>query len=196
MPVPPPLPLAGDSPTPEYAPSPALSMSAHPGHAGIATLRVALAVAAGVDARTVREVYAALLHDGAQPRLVGAHLGAVRAGDGCELEVEVSFEATPAVLYDALVLPDGPGAGERLARDGRVLEFVRDQYRHGKPILAAGSGAAILDAAGIPTELPNGEPDPGVLVAAPGQLEAALHAFVAVLARHKVAARETDPPRV
>ena len=69
------------------------------------------------------------------------------------------------MLYDALVLPDGDDAVAALRADGRALEFIKDQYRHCKPILALGGGAELLRACGIDTSLPDGQPDPGLIVA-------------------------------
>jgi catalase len=196
MAVPPALPRVNDTPVPDYPPSPSLSLFARPGRIGIRTRRVAIAVADGVDGAIVRQIYASLLKDGAQPRLVGQHLGEVRAVGDKPLDVEVTFEATPSVMYDAVVLPPGEAASAGLARNGRVLEFLRDQYRHDKPFLVLGAGRQLVAAAGIPVALPNGEPDPGLIVADPGGLNAALAAFKTALARHKVYVRETDPPRV
>jgi catalase len=196
MAVPPALPRVHDTPVPDYPPSPSLSLMARPGRIGIRTRRVAIAVADGVDGAIVRQIYASLLKDGAQPRLVGQHLGEVRALNDKPLDVEVTFEATPSVMYDAVVLPPGEAASAALAKNGRVLEFLRDQYRHDKPFLVLGAGRLLVAAAGIPGSLPNGEPDPGLIVADPGGLNAALAAFKTALARHKVYVRETDPPRV
>ena len=84
---------------------------------------------------------------------------------GDAIEVEVSMETAPSVLWDAVVLADGEGAAESLARIGQAIEFVKDQYRHCKTILALRAGAALLDRAGIPRALPSGKPDPGVLQA-------------------------------
>jgi catalase len=196
IPVPPPLPRVNDTPIPDYPPSPSLSLLARPGRIGIRTRRVAIAVAAGVDAAAVRQIYAALLKDGAQPRVVGQHLGELAAVNGKPLDVEVTFEATPSVMYDAVVLPPGEAASAALARDGRVLEFLRDQYRHDKPFLVIGAGRQLVAAAGLPAALPNGEPDPGLVIADPANLNAALAAFKTAIMRHKVYIRETDPPRV
>jgi catalase len=54
----------------------------------------------------------------------------------------------------------------------------------------------VLAAAGLPAALPNGEPDPGLILADPEGLAAALAAFEAVLARHRVYAREPVPAPV
>jgi putative intracellular protease/amidase len=72
-----------------------------------------------------------------------------------------------------VVLPPGEAASAALARDGRVLEFLRDQYRHDKPLLVLGAGRQLVAAAGLPIALPNGEPDPGLVIADPANLNAA-----------------------
>ena len=82
-----------------------------------------------------------------------------------------------------------------LSSDGRVAEFVKDQYRHCKPILVIGAGASFLDKAGIPKTLPSGKPDPGLVLA--GSFEKSVSkTFVGALAEHRHFERETDPPRV
>jgi catalase len=91
-------------------------------------------------------------------------------------------------------LPDGADAGRTLRADGRTLEFIKDQYRHCKPILALGEGAELLEACGIDATLPSGQADPGVLVA--DDAASATDDFVAAIAKHRHFARETDPPRV
>jgi catalase len=77
-----------------------------------------------------------------------------------------------------------------------ALDFVRLQYRHCKPILAVGAGAALLAKAGIPPLLPDGSPDPALIGTDPSDLADALVAFKAALAGHRAFARETDPPTV
>jgi catalase len=196
IPVPPPLPRATDMPIPDYPPSPSLSLFAHPGRTGIRTRRVAILVANGVDGDMVRAMYASLLEDGVQVRLVGQKLGQVSTFDDCPLDVEVTLAATPSVLYDGVIVPAGEAAALALSRDGRAIEFVRDQFRHDKPMLALGGGSVLFTAAGIPTTLPGGEADPGVIEAPAPDFIAALARFKEVLARHKVYERETDPPRI
>ncbi|MCL4183382.1 MAG: catalase HPII, partial [Burkholderiaceae bacterium] len=149
----------------------------------------------------LRRVYDALIEAGAVPRYVGARLGAVRAADGAAIAVETTLEAMPSVLWDAVVLPDGEAAQPALLSLGQALEFVKDQYRHCKPLLVLGMARSILDAVGIGTTLPDGEDDPGVVLLQGderrnGGLDDALSRFVAALARHRIFERETDPPPV
>ncbi|WP_313169168.1 catalase [Massilia oculi] len=194
--VPEPLPLATDAPIPTYPPSPALSLLSRPGQVGIKGRRVAVLIASGVDDKAVKKQYASLLKDGAVPRMVGNMLGKVTAVDGDPIDVEISVEAGPSVMYDAVIVPDGAQAVEALAKNAQVLEFLREQYRHGKPILAYGTGSDLLTKAMIPQKLPDGSADPGLIMGDPANADAALDAFKTALAGHRVFARETDPPSV
>ncbi|CAN5157526.1 catalase HPII [soil metagenome] len=182
---------------PEVTRSPALSLLARPGDGGIRGRRVAVLVADGVRGRALMEIHDRLSSAGAVPRFVATRLGTVAPGDGgAPLEVGVTLEAAPSVLYDAVVLPDGTEGLRRLSANGRTLEFVKDQYRHCKPILALGAASTVLEQAGIPMKLPNGEPDPGLIVAGAAEAKGALESFMKALAAHRSFARETDPPLV
>ena len=181
--------------TPEVAASAALSLFARPGDGSISTRRVAMLVADGCDGAPLVALAARLTAEGAVPRFVAGRLGSVQAASGDAIEVDVTLGATPSVLYDAVVVPDGAGAVEALRADGRTLEFLKDQYRHCKTILAFGGGAELLAACGIPVSIPTGEADPG-LIAADSESADAGDRFVAALAQHRHFGRETDPPRV
>jgi catalase len=194
--VPPPLPLATDLPVPVYEPAPSLSLLHRPGTTGIHTKKVAILVAAGTDAADVHRIYRSLLDDGAVPRLVSSQLGKIAAQDGGTLDVEISLEAGPSVLYDAVVVPDGDAAAATLARNAHALDFLRLQYRHCKPILVVGGGVALLAKAGIPATLPDGSLDEALIGARDEDLAQALQAFKKVLAAPRSFARESDPPAV
>ena len=165
MEVPAPLPQALERPRkPEVETSPALSLFARPGDGGIRTRRIAILVADGIDGEAVKALHAGLLEAGAVPRIVGARLGQVETEQGEAIDVEVTLETGPAVLYDALAVPGGHEAMQALGNVGHALEFVKDQYRHCKPILAMEDGKALVENAGVPARLESGEPDPGLLL--------------------------------
>ena len=184
------------TPRAEVQSSPSLSLLARPGDGSIATRRIAIIVADGVDGEPLRRLHAALTQRGAVPRFVGPTLGRVESTSGEPLEVEISIDAGPAVLYDAVVLPDGAEAVKELATLGHAMEFLKDQYRHCKPILAFGASSGLLEGAGIFATLPSGEKDPGVLLCEESNVAKAVTAFVEALARHRHFERETLPPRV
>jgi catalase len=182
--------------TPEVTKSPALSLRARPGDGSVAARRVAIFVTDGVEGRSLRTLHARLVELGAVPRFVGARLGEVEVTSGDPIEVDTTLEATPSVLYDAVVLPDGDDAIERLTVDGRTMEFLKDQYRHCKPIFAIGAGENALKLAEIPATLTTGKADPGIVFAEPAAIDQGIETFVAALGKHRHYERETDPPRV
>ena len=188
--VPAPLPkVLADEVAPEVTRSPSLSLTARPGDGAVAGRRVAVLVSDGVDADAVAAIEQALLAAGVVSRRVGSVLGSVTAASGT-LEVDTTLEAMPSVLWDAVVIADGAPA---TASDGRAVEFVRDQYRHCKPMLAVGEGSALLEAAGVPVDASG---DVGVFVVDGSDAAATAPAFIDALARHRFFARETDPPLV
>jgi catalase len=195
--LPKPLPRAlKNPPEPEVNESPALSLFARPGDGSIQTRRVAILVADGVDGEAARTLHAALGELGAVPRYIGPRLGSVLTEQGDEIEVEVTLETMPSVLFDALAIPGGKPAVTHLGNVGHALEFIKDQYRHAKPILALGAAAALVENAGVPAVLPNGEPDPGLLIGKQSSAGDALKSFVKAIARHRHHEREIDPPSV
>jgi len=190
--LPDPLPLATTQRfEPEVQKSEFLSLRAFPGEAGIRTRKIAVAAVDGVSAATVAVISGALIEQGAVVRLVGQHVGMIQAGDGSPLDVDASFENSPSVLFDAVVVPDGDAAVDALMTNGLALEFLRDQYRHGKPILAFGAAQGVLQQAGIPCDAP----DPGLILTNASDSKA-LASFTAALESHRFPERESDPPVV
>ena len=196
-PLPDALPLALARPAkPEVTLSPPLSLMARPGDGGIKARKIALLIAPGVMGESIAQVQAALLAEGAVPRLVAPRIGAVVTAEGDRLDADASLENEPGFLFDALVLPDGQAAVDALARDGHTMEFIKDQYRHGKTILVLGASSVLLDQAGVPTKLPDGKPDVGLILAPSGSAADAAANFIKGIALHRHPQRETDPPRV
>ena len=197
MPVPKAMPRALKRPIqPEVEVSPTLSLFARPGNGSIATRRIAIFVANGVDGEGAKTLHSALAKLGAVPRYIGARLGTVETEDGDTIEVECTFENMPTVLFDAAVVPDGRDASKLLANVGMAAEFLQGQYRHAKPILTLGAGADLLENAGVPARLPSGKRDPGILGGREATAKKTLDDFVKAIARHRHHEREMDPPPV
>jgi catalase len=195
--LPPPMPKAlMKEVVPEVTVSPALSLFAQPGAGGIATRRIAIMVADGTDGVRARAIHGALAAAGATPRYVAPRLGVVATEEGSTLEVEATLESMPSVLFDALVMPGGKKATKILGGVGHALEFIKDQFRHAKPMLALGSSRDLLEGAGISVVLPSGKPDPGVIVRDDSSTDAVIAEFTAAVARHRHHEREMDPPEV
>ncbi|HSW17443.1 MAG TPA: catalase [Ramlibacter sp.] len=181
---------------PEVTQSKALSLMARPGDGSLKGRKVAILVANGVEGDSIAAVQKALVSAGAVARLMGPLIGPVATAGGDSLDADVSLENEPGFLFDAMVLPDGQAAVEALARNGRTMEHLKDQYRHCKAILALGASDALLDAAKIPATLPDGSPDTALIRAEAGGVQAGVERFMAAMAKHRNFDRETDPPMV
>jgi catalase len=196
-PLPDAMPLALARPAkPEVTLSPTLSLMARLGDGGIKARKIALLIAPGVLGESIAQVQAALLAEGAVPRLVAPRIGPIATAEHGKLHADASLENEPGFLFDALVLPDGQAAVDALAKDGHTMEFIKDQYRHGKTILVLGASSALLDKAGVPTKLPDGKPDVGLIISPSGSAADAAANFIKAIALHRHPQRETDPPRV
>jgi len=101
--------------TPEVTTSSALSLFARLGDGTVRARRVALLVADAVDGAPLRALADRLAAEGAVPRFVAIRLGSVTTISGESIDVDVSMEATPSVLYDAVVLPAGEEGVRNLA---------------------------------------------------------------------------------
>lgn len=102
-------------------------------------------VAEGVDTEQVTSVAEALAAQGVTVKALGATDGVVTGADGERYTVDRALPTVAAsVLYDAVVLPGGPMGTPATADDPDMMRFVRDAYRHGKPVGALGSGVGLL----------------------------------------------------
>jgi catalase len=132
---------------------------------------------------------------GAVPRLVAARLGTYVGIAGEKFAADATMENSPGFLFDALVLPDGEAAVAALDADAHTLEFLRLQYWHCKTILAFGASEALLAEAQIPMTMPDGSPDPGLILADASAAEDAIAHFIDVVGKPRHFGRENDPPR-
>ncbi|CAM5352780.1 catalase [Streptomyces griseorubiginosus] len=172
--------------------SPALSLEAQRGDGSIRTRKIAVLVTDGIDAEQVTSVRERLAAEGAIVEALAPVDGEVRGADGELYTVDRALPTVASVLYDAVLLPGGPVGTSPAAADPDALRFVRDAYRHGKPIGALGSGVGILSALEpeglrLSTEFHHVESDLGVVTeTSPGAAgEEFLDAFVAAIAAHR-----------
>ncbi len=182
--LPRPMPRLSSLSSGEIDRSPALSLTFRPGDGGIRGQKVAILTAAGVEEDSVVSTGAALIKAGAVVRLVAATLAAVVTTTGKDLEPDATFETMPSVLFDAVVVPDGDQSVSELASLGQALEFLKDQYRHCKPILWLGAGQLLLEEAGIP-----------IGDSSDWAMDRNVRALRAI-AKHRNWDRATDPPAV
>ena len=175
---------------PEVTRSPALSLTALPGDGGVRSRSVAILVADGVDARSIAVLRAALQAAGATVHLIAPRLGQVKPAQGDALNATGTLENSAPVLFDGLVLPDGAAGVKRLAAQVEVMDFIANQHRHGKTLLALGAAKALLEKAGVAAKLANGAADPGIVMAPSAKAANAAAAFINALGKHRHPERE------
>jgi catalase len=195
MDLPEPMPRAlRKPPKSEVRVSEPLSLTFRPGDGGVRTRKVAILVADGSDGDAVTGFQAALEKEGATGRILGPRIGRFTDSKGNAIEAQASLENEPAVLFDGVIVPGGEQANATLAADGRALEFLKDQFRHGKTMLCLGEARALLAKCGIETR-PAGKSRDGVQVE-PSFNSRIAKAFIVLLGKHRHPARESDPPSV
>jgi len=172
-----------------------LSLFARPGDVGIETRRIAMLIADGVNGEQAQSIAERIRGEGAVPVFVAPKLGAIKPASGKPLQADASLEVAPSVVFDAVVLCDGDDSAAALSANGRAVEFMKDQYRHCKAIFVSGAASLVLDKAGIPMQLPTGDPDSGLIVGSAGDNKP-VDDFIAAVAAHRHYARESDPPLV
>jgi catalase len=126
--------------------SPALSM-ANTVKNSIATRKVAILAADGVDAAAVTAMQQALTAAGAKPKIIAPRLGLLKADNGTDIGIDFSFLTAGSVLFDALYLPGGETSVEILKGDAKALLFIKEAYLHCKPLAATDAGIDLFAAA-------------------------------------------------
>jgi len=164
-------------------PSPALSMMNTP-HDSIATRKIAILAADGVDANAVTGMQDAIAKRGAAGIVLSARLGSLTAMGGDVLEVDHTLLTMPSIAFDAVFIPGGSKSAKVLAASGDAIHFVAEAYKHGKAIAALADSAAILVAAGIGD---NGAPAEGLITGR--STKDIIKPFIAAIANHRAWSR-------
>jgi catalase len=166
----------------------------------IATRKVAVLAANGVDVTGVGTLTRVLQQRGATVEVLAPVAGGTLAGgSGGELAVDRAFTTMASVLYDGVIVPCGPESVDALSKDGYAMYFVTEAYKHLKPVGVFGSGVDLLRKTGVAERLAE---DTDIVVsngvvstaaAADDLTDEFAEAFAAVLAKHRVWERQTDP---
>ena len=120
----------------------------NPKNPTIASRRIAILVEDGFDLDEVKAVRSALSSAKAMTFIIGPRRGEIRAsgdGHGSEKKVQADhhFEGQRSTLFDALYIPSGDHIN-KLAKNGRAVQYVREAFGHCKPIGAAGVAIGFL----------------------------------------------------
>jgi catalase len=162
------LPVPKGSPPKKVTLSPALSqIYAEPGP--VDGRKVGIIADAAADLAGVSKLIKAITAAGAVPLLTAPVGGVLKSGRRSET-VERTLLTARSIEYDALVVADGMAPAD----DIKLVILLQEAYRHCKPLAAWGSGAAVLQSAGIPRDGAGVLLSDGVDRAFVGELTAAL----------------------
>jgi len=163
--------------------SPALSM-ANTIKNTVATRKVAILAADGVDTASLKQMKDALERAGAAGKIVAPRLGVLQGADGDEVLIDFSLLTTASVLFDAVYVPGGARSVEALLEERDAVEFVTEAYRHSKPIAATSEGVDLLRA--CPKVLgPDDGSVEGVIVSNEQASSALIGDFLNAIAQHR-----------
>jgi catalase len=97
--------------------------------------------------------------------VVSKNQGKRKASSGDDVETDKNHMTTASVLYDAVFIPGGKEAVEKMMKMGDVILFIKETFKYCKPIGAAGEATKLIDACQFPELLVFEQPavDKGVV---------------------------------
>jgi catalase len=100
----------------------------------IATRKIAILAADGVKGNAVAIVKQALEKNGAVVEIIAPRLGKLTSIENKSLHIDKSFLTAASVFYDAVYIPGGTSSVETLADNDDAVTFLKEAYKHCKPI--------------------------------------------------------------
>lgn len=115
--------------------------------------KIAILATDGFEQVELTEPRKALQDAGATTHLIAPKSGKIKAWDedkwGIEVEVDRELDQSNPHDYDALLLPGGVLNPDQLRMNERALSFVKDFFRHNKPVAAICHGPQTMIDAGV-----------------------------------------------
>lgn len=130
--------------------SPALSQENLKG-TSIKGRKVAILVDEGFNYKSVKNLQDVLEKNRAMAEVISKFHGMIKSDSSDSLETDKSHVTTASVMYDAVFIPGGNHV-EALEKQGDVLHFINEAYKHGKPLGFTGEAIQLLQASNIQTE--------------------------------------------
>lgn len=115
--------------------------------------KVAIVVCDGFEQVELTEPRKALEDAGAMTDLISPAQGQVKGWKerqwGDQFDIDVPLERAKTADYDALLLPGGVINTDKLRMNAKAVQFVKDFFKHSKPVAAICHGPVMLIDAGV-----------------------------------------------
>lgn len=176
----------------EVAKSEALSMAGTPKDS-IATRKIAILAADGVDGKSLSAVKDALVAEGAVVHIIAPKLGTILSQEDQQIDVDESFLTAASVLYDAVYMPGGTNSSATLEAEANAVHFLNEAFKHCKAIAADATAIQVLEATYFYKKLPDEYSQDTVLregIIVSDDLSSSVELFIKMIAQHRFWDRE------
>jgi len=111
----------------------------------IATRKIAVLVADGFSMKNFRKMSNALQKEGAMIKLIAPHGGTIICDEAMSHKVDAAIMTTESVLYDALYIPGGKVAVNKLMKEAKFIKFINETLKHCKAIAFEEDGLDLIN---------------------------------------------------
>nr|MBA3901636.1 DJ-1/PfpI family protein [Bacteroidota bacterium] len=122
--------------------SPALSME-NTKKDSIKTRKIAILLEDGFNHKELMEIQEFLKSEGAKSEIISKMFGMRKSADGKEVKPDKIHLTTASIMYDGLYIPGGKHI-DALRKQGDVIHFINEAFKHCKPIGASGEAVELL----------------------------------------------------
>ena len=182
--------------TPQIKASKALSMENTV--QSVKTRKIAVIAMDGFNGKELSSVKASLEAQGAKMEVVSQVLGSIKSQEGEKMDVDKHFISASSVLYDAVYVPGGQQSVDALKKQGYVINFINQAFKHCKAIGATNEAINLLAETNIENvnlaDMKSKEvvSDKGVVTSQTGPTSAFNDAFISAIAQHRHWIREKN----
>lgn len=127
--------------------SPALSQENLKG-TSIKGRKVAILIDEGFNYKSVKNLQEMLMKNGAMAEIISKFHGKIKSDSGDTLETDKSHVTTGSIMYDAVFIPGGKHV-EALKKQGDVLHFINEAYKHCKAIGCTGEALQLFQESNV-----------------------------------------------
>jgi catalase len=159
----------------------------------IATRKIAILAADGVNEDNLLAVKEAIIAEGALCDVIAPRLGFISGENDTNIPIDKSLMTTASVFYDAVYVPGGTNSVATLEADADAIHFLNEAFKHCKAIAADDDALQVLEATYFARKLPEDNDDDtvnaeGIIIGI--DAEELSRQFIEAIKQHRVWDRE------